>query len=146
MASRPPDVPAPGETVQRASARELLKLGMFVFGMDSLAYDELSRRMNWRHALSDRFMARAASQFVGPGDDVISMSGLLVPEIGGSYSVIERLIEMAATGDHWPLIDGNGNVLGQFRILSLEQTQRVIMAGGLARMTGFNIELERHDG
>ena len=133
MASNPP------------SPRELLTLGMFVFGMDSVAYSELTRRTDWRHALSERHGARSASQYVGPGLDTINMSGLLAPEIGGSYADIDRLIEMADTGDSWPLVDGTGKVLGQFRILAIDQKQKAIMAGGIPRAIDFTIDLERAD-
>ncbi|MEW4466292.1 phage tail protein [Parasphingorhabdus sp. JC815] len=125
--------------------RELLSLGMFVFGMDSLAYSEMERRIDWRHALSERFGARPASQFVGPGADTITLSGMLVPEIAGSYGAIDRLIEMAGTGDHWPLVDGSGKVLGEFRIIAVDQRQKAIMAGGFARATDFAVDLERAD-
>jgi hypothetical protein len=52
----------------------LLTLGMFVFGMDTLAYSDLQRRITWRHEASDRFGARPAVQFIGPGDDDVTIA------------------------------------------------------------------------
>ncbi|PKP92249.1 MAG: oxidoreductase [Alphaproteobacteria bacterium HGW-Alphaproteobacteria-16] len=127
------------------SPAHLLTLGMFVFGMDTMAYDDLVRRINWRHPESERFGARAASQFAGPGEDTITMSGTLVPEIAGSYSAIETLIEMGDTGDDYPLLDGLGRVLGQFRIEHFEESHRAIMAGGIPRAKTFVIDLRRAD-
>lgn len=138
MASNPPELAA-------ASSRELLTLGMFIFGMDTLAFSELQRMKGWRHATSERFGARAASQYVGPGEDNITLSGVLVPEIAGSYGAIDRLVEMADTGDNWPLVDGSGNVLGNYRIVKVDQRHQVIMAGGKPRKIDFAIDLERHD-
>lgn len=144
--SSPLPVAVPGiGPVNAPSARELLSLGMFVFGMDSVAYSELTRRTDWRHALSERHGARAASQYVGPGLDTISMGGLLVPEIGGRFADLDRLIEMADTGDHWPLVEGTGKVLGKFRIIAVDQKQKAIMAGGIPRAIDFTIDLERAD-
>lgn len=127
------------------SPAHLLSLGMFVFGMDTLAYDELSRRVSWRHPQSDRFMARAASQFAGPGEDSITIGALLVPEIAGSYSSLATLEGMADTGDSWQLLDGLGRVLGSYRIDSLEEAHRDVMAGGIPRAKAVTIELSRVD-
>jgi phage protein U len=58
---------------------QLLTLGMFVFGMDTLAYSDLQRRITWRHEASDRFGARPAVQFIGPGDDDVTIAGPAFP-------------------------------------------------------------------
>lgn len=127
------------------SSRELMTLGMFVFSMDSALYDTLTRSREWRHATAERFGARDASQFVGPGADNVSLAGRIVPEIGGSYSALETLADMAATGDSYPLIDGLGRILGHYRIVRLDEDHGVIMAGGIPRNVAFRLELERSD-
>ena len=71
----------------------LAALGLFVFDMSTTLFDELARKREWRHARTDRFGAMAASQFVGPGDDKVTISGTLVPEVAGSgrgLSPVER--------------------------------------------------------
>lgn len=123
----------------------MMTLGLFVFAMDSLPYAELQRRMDWRHGKAERLGARAAGQYLGPGADTVSLSGALVPEVAGSYSSLNRLREMAATGDAWPLIDGAGTVLGDFRIVALDERQSAHVGGGFARRIEFAIDLERAD-
>ena len=132
MASRP--IPSP---------RQLMTLGMFIFGMDSAAYQNLQRSRSWRHALSERHDARDAAQFTGPGPDTIGLSGLLVPELGADYAAMEVLAAMADTGDHFPLMDGLGRILGHYRIVRLDEDHLTVMAGGVPRHIGFRIELER---
>lgn len=127
------------------SPANLMTLGMFLFGMDTVPYQDLQRRMSWRHEESERFGARPASQFAGPGEDTITIAGLIVPEVAGTYSSIDRLIEMADTGDNWPLIDGTGRVLGHYRIDAISQDHRGIMAGGLPRAIDFSMDLKRVD-
>ncbi len=127
------------------SPGHLLTLGMFLFGLDSMAYDALRRRTSWRHGTSERFGARPASQYLGPGEDNITLAGRLVPEVAGQFVALQILRTMADTGDDYPLVDGLGRVLGHFRIVSLEQDQLAIMAGGLPRGIDFTIELERVD-
>ena len=125
--------------------RVLLALGMFVFGLDTLAFEEFQRRRDWRHASTERFGARPASQFVGPGMDTVTLSGLLIPEIAGSFGAIDRLEEMAGTGENWPLVDGFGRIWGDYRIVALDITGSSILAGGIARVTDFTVNLERVD-
>lgn len=128
------------------SPANLMTLGMFIFGMDTIPYQDLQRRMSWRHEDSDRFGQRPAGQFAGPGEDGITIAGLVVPEVAGSYGAIERLVEMADTGDNWPLVDGMGRVLGHYRIDSIDLGHVGIMAGGLPRGQNFTMELRRVDG
>lgn len=128
------------------SPAHLMTLGMFVFGMDTVPYQDLQRRMTWRHEQSERFGARPASQFAGPGEDSITIAGLVMPELAGRYSAIETLIEMADTGDHWPLMDGTGRVLGDFRIETIDQSHKGVLAGGIPRGIDFAMELKRVDG
>jgi phage protein U len=126
-------------------ADPLLSIGMFVFGLPQAAYEELSRRAAWRWAESERYGARAASQFVGPGPETLSLEGTLVPELAGSYSDIDRLREMAGSGEVWPVMLGNGTSLGVFRIDAIDDTWRHLVAGGLPRMIQFTIDMTRVD-
>lgn len=124
----------------------LLSLGLFVFALDTLTFSELQRRVDWRHAKNERHGARPASQFLGPGEDKISLSGSLVPELIGSWSSLDRLREMADSGDAWPLVDGEGKVLGEYRIVAIDERQTNHLRGGLPRKIEFGLDLERVDG
>ena len=134
MASRP--IPSP---------RQLLTLGMFVFGFETASFNKMGRSREWIHATAERIGARSAYQFIGPGIDRISIGGLIVPEVSGSYSSLDTLAEMAGTGESYPLIDGLGKVLGHYVILALDEENLTIMAGGIPRQVDFKLELERTD-
>jgi uncharacterized protein len=127
------------------SPQTLLTLGLFVFGMDSLAYNGLQRKKSARHAKSERHGARPATQYLGPGDDEISLEGTLVPEVQGSFGSLDRLIEMFDSGDSWPLIDGDGKVWGNFEIKNIDERHRNIMGGHKPRQVDFGIDLVRVD-
>jgi hypothetical protein len=122
-----------------------MTLGMFIFGMDTAAYQSFRRSRDWRHALSERHGARDAAQYVGPGADLITLGGLLVPELGADFAAIETLAQMAETGDTYPLIDGQGFILGNYRIVHIDEEYLSIMAGGAPRHIDFTIDLERGD-
>lgn len=121
----------------------LFALGMFVFDSSTALPETLSRRRDWRHERTDRFGARAASQFTGPGDDRIRLVGTLVPELGGDYSSIEKLAEMADEGEALPLLDGTHANLGTYVIVGIDEDKAGLIDNGRARQNAFTIELSR---
>ena len=121
----------------------MMSLGMFLFALDSAPYSELGRKMAWRWGRTDRVGAFAAAQFLGPGEDCVSISGALVPPLTGSYSNLRVLEAMGDQGEAQPLVDSEGVVWGHFTIESIDKKQSHIMVDGLARKTDFTIELKR---
>lgn len=123
----------------------LAALGMFVFETDSALFDELARTRNWRHAKTERFGARPASQYVGVGDDTVTLTGKIVPGIAGAYSTIETLVGMGDDGDALPLADGSGNILGYYTIETVDEKHGNLVDTGQARMIDFTLSLRRVD-
>ncbi len=123
----------------------LMALGMFLFDLPTLAHDELQRRASWRHARAARVGARDATQFVGPGEETISLSGAVYAEITDGRVSIEDLRTMAASGEAWPLLDGTGTVFGDFVIEAIDERHAHLMLDGRAQRIGFAIDLLRVD-
>ncbi|WKL55998.1 phage tail protein [Asticcacaulis sp. ZE23SCel15] len=101
--------------------------------------------MSWRHAQTDRFMARPALQYVGPGEETITLSGALFGGVIGNYGAIEQVRELADTGDAYTMVSGTGEVLGEWIILSLEEKRSNFFVDGMHRKADFTIELKRGD-
>ncbi|GAA0672609.1 hypothetical protein FHT00_001698 [Sphingomonas insulae] len=123
----------------------LLALGMFVFSIDTLAFDDLNRRANWRHATSTRVGTRDATQFTGPGEETISLPGSVFHEIADGSVSIDELRAMANTGDAWSLVDGRGYVYGAFVITGIDDRGKGFFPDGTPRQIDFSIELLRVD-
>ncbi|WP_336867750.1 phage tail protein [Sphingomonas sanguinis] len=123
----------------------LLALGMFVFGIDTLAFDELARRASWRHATSTRIGARDATQYTGPGEETISIPGSVFAEIADGDLSLDELRRMAATGDAWSLVDGMGYVYGAYVITTIDDRRKHFYPNGKPRQIDFAIELLRVD-
>lgn len=123
----------------------MMSLGMFGFSLPTAAYQELQRRTSWSHAETKRLGARPAGQFLGPGDDKITLSGVLFPEVAGDPAALDELRGMGDDGEAWPLVDGTGKVYGSFRIDSLDETQSVFFDDGVARKYDFALQLTRVD-
>lgn len=120
----------------------LMALGQFVFDLPTLAYHELQRSTDWRHPGNSRVGAREALQFVGLGEDTITVSGTLVPEIAGTLDSLRQLRAMADAGDAYALVDGTGMVLGAWVITSLQETGSAFVDVGVARRTDFTLSLK----
>lgn len=123
----------------------LMALGMFIFELPSLAFDELQRKTDWQHARAPRVGARDATQFVGPGAETISMSGSVYLEISGGRVSLDDLRMMADDGDALPLVAGNGTVFGNFVIERLDERHAYMLADGTPQRIDFAIDLLRVD-
>lgn len=123
----------------------MMILGMFVFSLPTLAYHELQRQTEWKHASTARVGLRDAHQYVGPGDDTITLSGWVAPELTGSLYSLDALRMMADTGKSWILIQGTGRILGSYRITSMTEGRSILDGSGGARRVEFSIALKRDD-
>lgn len=123
----------------------MMALGLFVFAIGTVPYQQLQRQRQWRHPSSSRIGRRPARQFVGPGDDTITLSGTLYPEITGGTLSMALLAAMADTGKAWPLIEGSGTVYGLYVIEDISETGSLFFPDGSARKIDFSLKLTRID-
>lgn len=123
----------------------MMALGMFVFSLHTLAYQELQRQTDWRHPSSSRVGTNPARQFAGRGEDAITLPGIILPELAGTPISLDALRTMADTGKAWPLVEGTGRILGIWVIESITETKTIFFADGAARRIEFSISLKRID-
>jgi len=123
----------------------MMTLGMFVFGLSTLAYQELQRQTDWKHPSTSRVGARDAHQFTGKGDDIVTLSGWIAPELTGNVYALDALRLMADTGKSWILIQGTGRIYGSFLITSLTEGRTHLGHNGAAAKVDFSISLKRTD-
>jgi uncharacterized protein len=123
----------------------MMALGMFVFGLSTAAYDDFQRQTEWRHASNNRLGGRPERQFLGKGDESITLSGHLAPEITGGSITLDLLRVMGDTGRAWLLIEGTGRIYGLYVIESLAETKKEFFNDGAARLIDFTINLKRVD-
>ena len=121
----------------------MMSLDTFIFEIGTLPYQQLEETWGWRYGKSDRFGARAAAQYLGPGDQTMRMTGRLYPGFAGSYSSFEKIRELADAGKSYSMLNGRQEVLGQFFIRSLGLSSDTFLVDGFARKADFTLELER---
>ena len=118
-------------------------LGLFVFNHQTAPFSERQRTTAWRHARSEPIGKRSSSQFIGPGEDTITLNGTLAPEVTGVLLSLDLLRAMADTGEPYMLVLGNGQILGAFEIDSIDERSSSLYENGTARLTEFSINLSR---
>ncbi|MEB5749116.1 phage tail protein [Leclercia adecarboxylata] len=123
----------------------MMVLGLYVFMLRTVPYQELQYQRNWRHAVNSRINRRPSMQFLGPDNDSLTLSGVLLPEITGGRLSLLALEQMAEQGKAWPLIEGSGTIYGMFVIESLNQTKTEFFESGMARRIEFTLTLKRVD-
>ena len=123
----------------------MMALGMFVFSLETLAYQEFQRQTDWRHGSTSRIGTNPARQCMGRGEDSITLPGVLLPGLAGSPLSLDTLRMMADTGKAWPLVQGDGRIFGLWVIESLSETRTLFFRDGAARRIEFNLKLTRID-
>lgn len=123
----------------------MMALGMFVFGLPTVAYQELQRTTEWRHNATSRIGTNPANQYLGRGEDTIALPGTLLPGLVGSPLSLDTLRMMADTGKAWALVSGTGKIYGAWVITSINETQQVFFQDGTPRRYEFIINLKRID-
>lgn len=123
----------------------MMSLGTFVFSLSTAAYQQLQRQMSWRHPTSERVGARAARQYVGPGEETIDLSGVIHAELADDLLTLDVLREVAAEGRPLALVEGNGTVYGAYVILSINEGRTEFFSDGTPRRIDFQLQLARTD-
>lgn len=123
----------------------MMCLGMFVFSLSTAAYQELQRKTSWKYASNARMGTRDAKQATGLGDDTITLSGWIAPELTGSALSLDALRVMGNMQKSWLLVEGTGRVYGTFIIMDLNEGKTHLKSNGEARRIEFSITLERTD-
>lgn len=123
----------------------MMTLGTFVFSLPTLAYQQLQRSNDWRHASSERVGARAAHQYLGTGEETIELSGTVAPELTAGEVSLNTLRDLAEDGQPLPLVDGRGYVYGAYVIKGMSEGKTLFFPDGAARQIEFSLSLLRVD-
>ena len=121
----------------------MMQLGAFQFGINTAAYQGLSRSDEWRWPGQERFGQAPALQHTGPSATTITLDGILYPEWRGGLGQIDAMRAEAGRGKPLVLVDGRGQALGMWVIERVNESQSIFAAGGVARRVEFTLQLKR---
>lgn len=117
--------------------------GMFVFELRTAPYQTFNHSLDWRHVKNDRVGRSAKWQYVGAGEDKITLAGTLYPEVTGGDVSLELLKTSAYAARPMPLIEGTGTIYGMYVITNLVTERTEFFIDGKAKKIDFNLSLSR---
>lgn len=121
-------------------------LGGFLFSLNTAAFQEMNRETKYRWASQERFGAHEALQFLGPGEDSISLPGVIYPSYRGGTGQVQKMRDLAGKGQPLMLLDGYGNVFGRWVIESVDEKRSNFAALGQPKKQEFTLKLRHYDG
>ena len=121
----------------------MMTLGWFVFMRSTVAPQSQQDERAWRHPGNNRVGARPSYQYLGPDDELSTLSGVLYPELTGGPVSLDMLNSMGDSGQAFPLIQGDGVMRGSFVIEGISTTRSEFFQDGSARKIEFSIKLKR---
>lgn len=127
-------------------AKMMISLGLFVFSLKTAPFEKQNRTTDFRWAENQRFGRGAVAQFLGPGEDNITLEGTLAPQITGGESNLSRLRLMAASGKAWLMVTGRAVPMGYWYIREISEDKTHFTDDGQARKIEFSVDLKRYFG
>ena len=132
----------------------MMLLGPVNFSIDTSAYEQLQRSSQYDWATQGRLghpqlkhlgIGGPAHQYIGPGEESISLNGTIYPQYKGGTRQLSLIRLTAGLGIAMPLVDGNGFVYGRWIIENLQETRSVFFADGVPRKIEFTLSLKRYN-
>jgi len=119
--------------------------GLLPFMRQTLPYAEMQQNIDYRWPTNSRVGQRASAQFLGVGDEKITLTGELRPEVtGGTISLLSFKL-LADEGRAWPLIGGNGTIYGMYVTENFAASHSEFLSNGSALKITFTLSLKRVD-
>lgn len=122
----------------------MFKVGDYQFSVSTAALQNIKRSSAWRWQSQERLGVRPAQQYLGPGAESLSLSGVIYPHYKGGVGQLDRMRAEAGQGKPLILVNGLGEIQGQWVITQVEETQTVFTAGGIPRKVEFSMQLSRY--
>lgn len=125
----------------------MARLGSFMFGLDTAAFQQLQRTSGYRWEEKNRIGRDPALQFTGTETETITLSGVIFPHFRGGLGQIEQLRQEAGLGQPLPFIYASeyvGQYLGRWCITAISEDRTVFFQDGKPRRIDFQITLKRY--
>ena len=122
----------------------MMMLGGFMFSVDNAAYDQFKRATSWRWQEQARLNRQPALQYMGVNRDSIDLSGMILPHYKGGLNQLNQMRDKANQGKPLLLVNGLGYIMGDWAILSIEETQTHFIQQGLPLQVNFTMKLQAY--
>lgn len=130
-------------TALAAMGNVMMRLGDYKFMIPEAVYQTLERSTEFKWPSQHRFLLGPSSQFVGNGEDRITLNGVVFPEWLGGAGQADRFREMGGMGQAYLMISGTGSIMGYWFIEAVNEKQSLFAAFGTPRKQEFSLTLRR---
>ncbi len=124
----------------------LMIYGLFVFSVQSSPFNEREHSTQYRWASNNRVGLNPAYQYIGKGEDSITLTGTLMPEFSGGPLSLSMLRMLADSGQAYLLMSGSGHIFGYYFIEEISDNSSHFLRDGTPQKIEFTISLKRYDG
>ena len=129
------------------SGAVLMAWGPFQFETGAAAYEELRHRASSRWERHDIIGRRPAGQYLGPGEETVSLRGTVFPDVtgAGSAATITALLAAAQRKEVYTLLSSDGTIIGPFRLEKAERIGSFIDPAGAPLKLTYDLDFCAHD-
>ncbi|MFA9396507.1 MAG: phage tail protein [Halodesulfovibrio sp.] len=120
----------------------MMKLGDFVFSLNTAAFQSMSRSSSYNWAEQARIGTHPCLQFTGVGAETICLPGIILPRFKGGLKQVVEMRVLAGHGKPLQLMDGFGDLKGFWCITSIKEDASDFLAGGYPQKIEFTLELK----
>ena len=122
----------------------MMTLGAVAFSVRTTVFQRLRRMTTYRWPALERVGRWPTRQFTGPGDDKITLDGVIMPTWRGSAGAVEALRELALTGEPQQMSAGTGEVFGLWCLEQVEEDRSGLFADAAPRRVAWVLHLVRY--
>lgn len=121
----------------------MMQLGPFQFGLQTAAYQEFQRSTAYTWAAQARFGQDDTLQSTGPGEDTITLTGIVYPEHWGGTGQLDAMRALGGQAIAHTMVNGRGQMMGDWVIEGVDERGSVFGPAGIALAQEFTIKLRR---
>lgn len=121
----------------------LYMLGTLSLLTGGMSIDAMERNTSASIATKPLIGAYQAHEFTGEGDEEITLSGQILPQVLGGMNELETLHQMRRAGTRFPVLRGDGWRPGWFVITAISEQHREIVGNGVGFVVQHSITMVR---
>jgi hypothetical protein len=132
------------QRIRTAGGPFMAQLGQYQFSLETAAFDQLKRATEYLWKGQNRIGRRPAQQFLGMGEETITLQGTIYPHFRGGLGQLDTMRAAAGRGEPLALIyafETAGQYAGRWCIRSISDERSVPMRNGAARKIDFALTL-----
>ena len=133
-------------------AMAMVGLGAMRFEIDALNFNQLERSFAYRWEPQKRLGRRPAMQFMGPGEETITLQGTIYPNhpaFAGGLAELNAMRSRSETGAFFNMgarVGTRGLALGRWCVRSIRDIQSYFHHNGQPSKVEFTLELVAYGG